>query len=249
MSATVANSAYSFTLRQVTPRDELVFKSAVRVLQGRTCHQWLYTDDRQAADLVVLGDCLPDRAPRMEDLLARNTLRISATVRDGFEGLSLPLRIDDVLVQLDKAGRQIAKRETAHKPVSKTASNTALPSPARASQHDRTPTNARVVLTRWPEVALLQRDIRYLKLAAILTGQPVSIAELAARTQFPIQLCRGFVDALRACQLVRVLDDQHGLKMPVQTPTHGHKPESAPLGLIARIRSRLGMFTGPTTVK
>ena len=245
MSATVANSAYSFTLRQVTPRDELVFKSAVRVLQGKTCHQWLYTDDRQTADLVVLGDCLPDRAPRMEDLIACNTLRISSTVREGFEGLSLPLRIDDVLVQLDKAGRQIANHEAARKPVSKTA----LAPPARAGQHDRTPTNIPVALTRWPEVALLQRDVRYLKLAAILTGQPVSIAELAARTQFPIQLCRGFVDALRVCQLVRVLDDQRELKMPMQTPADSHKPESAPPGLIARIRSRLGIFTGPTAVK
>jgi hypothetical protein len=245
MPAALANSAYSFTLRQVTPRDELVFKSAVRVLQGKTCHQWLYTNDRQAADLVVLGDFLPDRAPRMEEPIAPNTLRISATVREGFDGLSLPLRIDDVLAQLDKAGRQIAKHEAARRPVAKTA----LTPPARASQHDRTPTNVRVVLTRWPEVALLQRDIRYLKLAAILTGQPVSIAELAARTQFPIQLCRGFVDALKACQLVRVLDDQRELKTPAQTSTHGHKPESAPPGLIARIRSRLGIFTGPAAVK
>jgi len=35
----------------------------------------------------------------------------------------------------------------------------------------------------------------------------------------------------------------------MQTPADSHKPESAPLGLIARIRSRLGIFTGPTAVK
>ncbi|SFU80109.1 hypothetical protein SAMN05216350_105217 [Polaromonas sp. YR568] len=245
MSATVANSAYSFTLRQVTPRDELVFKSAVRLLQGKTCHQWIYTDDRQAADLVVQGDCLSDRAPRMEDLIACDTLRISATAPEGFEGLSLPLRIDKVLLHLDKAGRQIDKREAARRPVAQTA----LTPLAKTNQHDRTPTNARVALIRWPEAALLQRDTRYLKLATILTGQPASIAELAARTQFSIQLCRGFVDALKACQLVRVLDDQRKLKMPAQTSTDSRKPASPPPGLVARIRSRLGMFTGSAVPK
>lgn len=256
MPATVAAPVYSFTLRSVASRDELVFKSVVRVLQGKTRHQWHHTDDRQA-DLVLLGDHLSDFAPLTDDLGGRCVIHMSATAGYGFHGLSLPLRIADVIAQLDQAGDDIGRRSGNRAPATGTTATTTTTTVTTitASRDGGADLSAqRVALTRWPEAALLQRDIRYLKLATALTGQPVSIVELAARTQFPIQLCQGFVDTLKAGHLVRVLG---GLAEGGELQMAGHgasinytrKPETAHHGLIARIRSRLELFVGTSAAK
>lgn len=251
MPATVANNHYSYTLRQLAPRDELVFKSVVRVLQGKTRHQWQHTDDRQTADLVLMGDHLSDFAPLTEDLAGRCVIHVSATAGYGFHGLSLPLRIADVIAQMDKAGDEIARRSGNRAPATSTTTVTTV---TASRDGDADLSAQRVALTRWPEPALLQRDIRFLKLATALTGQPVSIVELAARTQFPIQLCQGFVDTLKAGHLVRVLG---GMAEGGELQMAGHgasinytrKPETAHHGLIARIRSRLELFVGTSAAK
>ena len=243
MSAT-ATPAFTYTLRQLAPRDALVFKSVMLVLQGRTRHQWRHTDDRQTADLMLMGDCMSDFAPLMEDLAGRCVIHISAAA--GYGCLSLPLRISDVIVQLNRAGDQLNKRRTSHARVA-----VAPPPPLS----DGAELNVqRVALTRWPEAALLQRDIRYIKLATALTRRPVSIDELATRTQFPIQLCQDFVDILKARHLLhvyggRVTSGKLRTAGRAAAIAHARKPKAPRNGLIARIRSRLGMFVGNSAVE
>jgi hypothetical protein len=260
MPATATVPAYTYTVRQLAQRDEMVFKSVVRVLQGKTRHNWMHTENPDA-DLVLIGDQMPaNTSAGAETIGGSAVIHISATAGPGFNGLTLPLRIGDVIAQMDTAGDVIGSRgghghaQTVTAPLSQPA---ALAVASHVQPYrESVPADMRVSLSRWPEATLLQRDIRYLKLATVMTGQPVSIAELAARTQFPIQLCQGFVDALKACQMVRVI----GELREVQTSPHiasaieyANKPRPvAPSqhgGLIARIRSRLEMIVGTAAAK
>ncbi|MDW5441182.1 hypothetical protein [Polaromonas sp. SM01] len=232
--------SFRYTLRQIASRDEIVFKSVVRVLQGKTRHVWQHTDGADA-DLFVLGTQVTGEPTRIEDLAGHVLIRVSASAGTDFRGLSLPLRIADVISHLDQAGDEIASR----------AARPAGPQAVDAPAPVQVLFNQRVSLTRWPEPALLQRDNRYLKLATALTGQPVSLTELADRTQFPLVLCQTFVDALRAVGLLRVMDEVRDAPGHIHTaaPTAQRNPPVEYLGLIARIRSRLEMLVRTPTAK
>lgn len=273
MPATSLNHTHTYTLRQLPLRDEVVFKSVIRVLQGKTRHTWLHSDDQDAAELVLLGDQLPAGAVSagMEKISGRAVIHVSAHGGSDFHGLAWPLRVADVIAQLDKAGDLIDGRVAVSpaSPISRPAPLAAMqqavherqlqPAPVQA-QPAHVPADQRVSLSRWPEANLLQRDMRYIKLATVLTGKPVSIMELADRTHYPLQLCQSFVDALNAGALVRVMSGDLR-EMPLgqmaghnQAAMNGgyasaHKSHSEHHGLIARIRSRLEMIVRPTATR
>lgn len=230
--------SFTYTLRQIASRDEIVFKSVVRVLQGKTRHVWQHTDGPDA-NLFVLGTQTTGEPSMSADSAGHVVIQVSASAGVDFHGLSLPLRIADVISHLDQAGDEIASR------VARPAGPPTVYAPAPVLF------NQRVSLARWPEPALLQRDSRYLKLATALTGQPVSITELANRTQFPLVLCQTFVDALRAVGLLRVMDEVRDAPGHVHTaaPTAQRTPIVEHPGLIARIRSRLEMLVRTPAAK
>lgn len=277
MPATSLNHTHTYTLRHLALRDEIVFRSVIRVLQGKTRHTWLHSD-AQDAELVLLGDQLPGgEAPAasagMEKISGRAVIHVSTHAGNDFQGLAWPLRIADVITQLDKAGDFIASRMAmaGSRPAAavaapqQQATQNHSPEPkhqpaAVQTQHAHVPADQRVSLSRWPEATFLQRDMRYIKLATVLTGKPVSIIELADRTHYPIQLCQNFVDALNAGALVRVMSDLREVPLgPMagqnQAAMNGgyapaHKPRPAEHhGLIARIRSRLEMIVRPSTAR
>ncbi len=233
---------FTYTLRQVCQRDEIVFKSVVRVLQGKTRHVWQHTDGANA-DLLVLGTQAAGSQAGPAELAAQVVIHVSASAGPDSPELHLPVRVADLISHLDHAGDELAGRATQC-------------TVARAVQIQPTepvhePLGERVSLARWPEPALLQGDIRYLKLAAALTGQPVSIIELAARTEFPLLLCQTFVDGMKAVGLLRVRDGMapaHTQAAPPAPRAHNPPPPAAP-GLIARIRSRLEMLVGTPAAK
>ncbi|MCY1165357.1 hypothetical protein D9M73_52630 [compost metagenome] len=243
--ARASTPAFTYTLRRIPPRDEIVFKSVVRVLQGKTRHTWQHTDAADA-DLVVMGMQVPGQQAGFLHVAGHALIQVSTmagAVGADFHGLTLPLRIADVIDYLDGAGDEIASH----------MARPAGPGVVQAAAAVHVPFNQRVSLTRWPELALLQGDVRYLKLATVLTGLPVSITELAARTQFPLQLCQTFVDALKASGLVRVTDDQREVPVGQRVSPSGAQPQKphpgGHHGLIARIRSRLEMFVRTSAAK
>lgn len=276
MPASGHNHTHTYTLRHLAMRDEIVFRSVIRVLQGKTRHTWLHSDN-QDAELILLGDHLPaDAAPAacagVEKISGQAVIHVSTHAGTDFQGLAWPLRIADVIAQLDKAGDFIASRMAmaASRPAAVATPQqqpgqhhshapSHLPAPAQI-QPAHVPADQRVSLSRWPEATFLQRDMRYIKLATVLTGKPVSILELADRTRYPIQLCQNFVDALNAGALVRVMSDLREVPLgPMagqnQAAMNGgyaptHKPRPAEHhGLIARIRSRLEMIVRPSTAR
>lgn len=229
---------FTYTLRQVCPRDEIVFKSVVRVLQGKTRHAWQHTDGVNA-DLLVLGTQEAGAQAAAAELAAQVVIHVSASAAADSRELHLPVRVADLISHLDHAGDEIAGR-AAHGAGARAV-------PAAEPAHE--PLGERVSLSRWPEPALLQGDIRHLKLAAALTGQPVSIIELAARTEFPLALCQAFVDAMKAAGVLRVRDGMAPAAVraaPAAPRMHQPQPPAHP-GLIARIRQRLEMLVGTPT--
>jgi hypothetical protein len=227
--------SFTYTLRQVCPRDEIVFKSVVRVLQGKTRHAWQHTDGANA-DLLVLGTQAAGSQAGPAELAAQVVIRVSASAAADSPELHLPVRVADLISHLDHAGDKIAGR----------AAQCAGARTVQAAEPAHEPVHERMSLSRWPDPALLQGDIRYLKLAAALTGQPVNIVELAARTGFPLVLCQSFVDAMKGVGLLRVRDGaaSANAQAAASAPRLHIPPPPAHPGLIARIRSRLEMLVG-----
>lgn len=281
----------TYTLRQLAPRDEIVFKSVVNVLHGKTRHQWQHTGAADA-DLVVLGSQGEARATPV--MPGHAVIQVFTDHSDhGPQALSLPLRIADVIQCLDRAGDEVRRQSprplaapgsqpaaapagllaTSATPVSSTTAAIAAPpqmaqaqpqpvpqpdaqpEPAVAPTPAMLPTRAatpqaagnggwhRVSLLRWPDPALLQEDLRFIKLATVMTGHPLTLPELAARTQFPPALCHRFVAALQDRGLLRVTGDLP----PVVTVRPAQS--SAPQGLLARIRARLEMIVRAPATK
>lgn len=235
----MSSACFTYTLRQLATRDEIVFKSVVGVLQGKTRHAWQHTP-AEDADLVVVGT--QGNGPATATVAAAEghaVIRVapgSAAVCDA-HSLSLPLRIADVITCLDQAGDEIANR------VVRPAPTAASPLPAVREQA-ATP---RLALTRWPDSALLRRDVRYLKLATLMTGQPLTLADLAARAQMPLAVCHGFIEDLKAGALLRLVSDAAATPATPRRAT----PQAplAPQGLLARIRARLEMIVRAPHVK
>lgn len=230
--------SFTYTLRQVASRDEIVFKSVVRVLHGKTRHVWQHTDGADA-DLLLLGTQAAGSRAGPAELPAQVVIHVGDSAGTDPHGLHLPMRVADVISHLDHAGDEIAGRAT----------HCAHARPLQVIDPAHEPLGERVSLVRWPEPGLLQNDIRYLKLAAALTGQPVSIIELAARTGLPLLLCQTFVDGMKAVGLLRVGDGME--PGPAQAAPPALQAHKAPLpahpGLIARIRLRLEMLVGTPT--
>ncbi|RYF40913.1 MAG: hypothetical protein EOO25_11320 [Comamonadaceae bacterium] len=248
---TTRPAAFTYCLQQLPVRDEIVFKSVLRVLQGKTRHAWEHTD-ASGADLVIRGAATAQAdAPATfshSHTGAHPDINVSTSAGTACRALAWPLRIADLIHCLDQAGDEIAG--LARRAVPSRQANPPAPV-AQPVPPDAGPLTAsqRMTLVRWPGPDLLQRDIRFLKLATMLTGQPVSVLEMAERSGFPAALCRDFAEALQAASLVRLLGDgtagaggRHAADSAARASGRPH-PAAQP-GLIARIRQRLEMIVG-----
>ena len=267
LQASPHSGVFTYKLQELATRDEIVFKSVLRVLQGKTRHAWQHTDATDA-DVVVRSRAHAGAAPSGDfghsQPAAHPDITISTSGSSACRVLAWPLRIADVIDCLDQAGEEIANlarrvlpgASALSSPASAPAWPCATPAPFAPSGFngaDDLPTNQRMVLTRWPGPALLQRDMRYIKLATVLTGQPVNLVEMASRTGFELQLCRSFVDALRAESLVRLLESSalpaKGPQPVAASASAAQQRASAQPGLIARIRLRLEMIVRTPAAK
>ena len=100
--------------------------------------------------------------------------------------------------------------------------------------------NESVRLLRWPPPGLLGSPQR-IQLATLMAGRAVTLATLQKRSQQPAQTCLDFILELqKAGLLYRCIDSR---PKPI---TGASKKLPLPLGLLARIRNRLGLQTGST---
>ena len=178
----------TFTTRYLVLRDELVLKSIVRILQGQTRHVWRYAPTFDA-DLLVVGHHLKtDDDCDALNLADRVMLTIKADASEQPTG-NASLRVGDVLIELNRLGDIITE--------SNGKRDLALISNGN-SNPDR-----RFALNRWPDWKLLQGDPRYLRVATVLATRPLTMLELAQKSDCDLGTCNAFVGALDGCQLLR----------------------------------------------
>ncbi len=218
----------TFSVEGLSAREELLVKTFVRLLKLRTLHEWHY--QAQPADLRMVA----------EGVLSKNLAALSgeqqqALVLGSLPGtrpnyLCMPLRADELQQELNRVGALIVA-----------ARQTQLPSALDWVTHP-------VQLTRWPQADLVATPQR-LRMATLLTGKPLTLEQLQLRsgqTQEQCILCLtdfGRAGLLRGRQAAVGTPSTAAMTtnaLPIAKPA-AHTPLA--LGLLARIRNRLGLLS------
>lgn len=229
--------ALSFSIDGLSAREELLFKSFVRILSHRTHHTWLYSpihDGREAsltADLTVLAEDRHLSAQRPENTAAKPFL-VLGHINYGKQGyLCLPLNPNELELELNRQGDLILKNRSS--PALQTPNGSGLAVGIKSSNW-----TGQLRLLRWPPPNLLGSTIR-IRLATLMTGQPLTLIALQKRSGLPEQVCIDFVTDLNRLGLL----SQHFPDAQQQAAVRPNPPVIQ-TGLLARIRSRLGLQAG-----
>ncbi|MGJ7530482.1 hypothetical protein [Variovorax sp. GB1P17] len=216
----------SFSVEGLPPREELLFRSLVRLLDHRTHQHWAWKAG--SADLRVVGEPL---AAEEDPAKAVPVLAVGLVdPQRGGHFLALPLHADVLEHTLNSLGAMVVH-----------ARGLGLASSAgHIGQDDE------FRLLRWPHAALLEAPLR-IRLATLMTGRPTTLLLLQQRSGFAQQDCLDFLLDLRRADLL-----ESTRQAPASAPTPEAPPvESRPAalardpvqpGLLARIRSRLGLL-------
>lgn len=229
----------SFSVEGLPPREELLFKSLVRLLDHRTHQHWAWRADQ--ADLRVVGQ----NAPTDHDapLHAVPVLAVGqADAPRGGHFLALPLHAEALERTLNHLGALVVH-----------ARELGLATADAALADDD-----EFRLLRWPPVALLETPQR-IRLATLMTGRPTSLGVLRQRSGLAAQDCLAFIADLRRSGLLENVREavqaphaagvaphahdaaQPAAAVPAAPPAHASVHPVQP-GLLARIRSRLGLL-------
>ncbi len=245
----------SFSVEGLPARDELLFKSLVRLLDHRTHQHWAW--QVEDADLRVVGDKLA-AAPPEEDPADRPVplLTIGDTPPSRGPFLRLPLHADALEAMLNRLGAMVVH-----------ARELGLAAASR-SRNEQAARSEEYRLLRWPSSTLLDTTMR-MKLATLLASRPASLQALQQRSNASAQECADFISALERAGFVASSGGGHGAtgfansRAPESIWPDSHiatgneAPHAAPPappapratvepGLLARIRSRLGLLSsGP----
>lgn len=246
----------SYSVDGLPARDELLFKSLVRLLDHRTHQQWTWQVEQ--ADLRVVGDRFPVAAPDDAPDRAVPRLTLGETPPPHGPFLRLPLHADALEVMLNRLGAMVVH-----------ARELGLPLPAGRDRNERGggAHGEEYRLLRWPSAALLDTPMR-MKLAALLAGRPASLHALQQRSNAGAQECADFIAALEHAGFVAgtghggvgtgfaasqapesLWPDSQSLPVPEVSPGADASRALATTraavapGLLARIRNRLGLLS------
>lgn len=218
--------ALGFSFHGLSPRDETLFKSYLRLLDHRTAQHWEHHQDRADVRVVAEGsvEATTDAAST-----SRWQLTIGTTEKQQQHFVSLPFKADQLESELNLLGALVMQVRN-------------------ALSMKPQPRDDMLRLSRWPNPALL-RSAERLRLATCMTGRPFSPATLSTRTGIAAAVCESFVTDLRQAGLLESANGAAATQ-PVQqnrTPAsvapdapQAQRP-AVPVGLLARIRNRLGI--------
>lgn len=202
----------TFSLEGVAEREQTLFKSFVRLLDHRTHQRWAWC--AEAADLRVVGAAAthaPSPGPAA-------ILFLGACNTAGAHHLSLPIHADALERVLNLIGGLITAR------------------PAAQDQNDAgVLLEDRVHLARWPTPELLTSRDR-IRLAALMTGRPMSLQQVENLSGVDHAACLAFVRALAEAGILEHEPATESRPAPLVSP-----PAAVQTGLLSRIRSRLGL--------
>lgn len=204
-----------FTLRGLSEREGTLFKSFVRIIDHRTHHHWVWRD--ASADLLVLHDEL--RQTPADPSMA--TLHIGQQPRrpdPGCAHLAIPFRAEELEDCLNMLGGLLMQRRDR----------------GIAGEHPSiTAAPWLIRLRRWPPQHLLAGP-QQVRLAALITGQPMTFTRLCEHSGLARETCASFVRRLSEAGL---------LHQPQSAPPAAPQAVPEP-GILARIRSRLALVAG-----
>lgn len=239
-AAATERPTLTFSVEGLHTREELLFKAVVRLLGHLTYQQWRYQPASAAnrVDLLVAADGTQPTystgashpALAKQPVLRIHTGGVSEARGHGY--LSWPIKADALEAELNYFGSQaIAQRET-QKAVAFLAPE---PNPTTASVAQPNHLAGLLRLKQWPPARLLAGPGR-MRLATLLTGKAMSLAELAYRSALPLPLCELFAGELdRAGLLLATRRERSAAPLVVALP------KMVQVSLLERIRMRLGI--------
>lgn len=253
-SSTNARKSFSFCVLGLSARNEILLKAMVRLLRDATLQEWVYA--ASGRDLVVLGFGDPKMPAVKNDLLRRPgaDARARLWVGGGSEGerfwVALPLHFKDMEAALNRVGAWLMAQQDNQK-----AAEPFIAPVVDSGVLDNS-SGELFRLLRWPPSELLP-DTQRKKAATILLKTPSDLATLARRSGMHLDECTRFVNSLPNLQRSRrAAGSPQGKSIyaPAESSidigllsqrSSGQVAAPAPkarhLGILARIRSRLGL--------
>jgi hypothetical protein len=231
------------------PRDEIVFKSIVRLLKSRLETEWRHElfEHLPVGTLpnIVFTNVEAWEARGRPSPPERCRLSFVTRARSAIElpkdVLRFPPRADDVLLMLRFLGRVHDAAVPTPTPATTTATDNAPPV-AHTPQTPQTSVSndtVRYRLTRWPPVSQLD-SAASIRIATALSASSIGLAHLSAVTGQPKDVCVRFIERLN----VQGLIEASGVAtQPAEAARAAAESNAAPvtLGLFQRIRQKLGL--------
>lgn len=221
----------------LSPREDLLLKAFVRLLDHLTHQKWscLPPEANVRFDLLVVADGFEPTYGQAPGQQPQLVLRVGSTNIEGPGYLTWPLKPNALEDELNRLGG-LALRPPGLQPVSgelQAAPVSTASTPTVAQQLMR--------LQQWPPARLLAGPGR-MRLATLLTGKSISLAELVSRSALPLPLCKAFIDDLQVAKLLvsNSIAPQRTAQSLVAQPT-SLPPKAVQPGLLDRIRLRLGI--------
>lgn len=252
-STTVERTTLTFCVEGLEPREELLVKALIRLLDHLTHQQWRYQppDGKAHIHLLLAAPGTSAAFAARYGQLPPTLLELSHGAGNGHGHLSWPLRPDALEKELNRLGSLAVTRAAPVRQVSSTplftdiVTNQTRPLEAPAEM---------MRLQQWPPTHLLAGPGR-MRLATLLTGRAMSMDELVYRSKLERRVCQTFVNELQhAGLLYNPMSSQPALATTSQTAepslAASSRPQEvraamlarsplAPVGLLDRIRMRL----------
>lgn len=246
-------AALSFSTCGLSSKEELVFKSLMRLLDSRTHQKWFYA--AEGADLRVTGEnTSPQQAESNSKFFA--VLTLGTVTRPQAAFLGLPLKAHELEAEINRLGSLL---QPLAKPLVRLSDMPAIATPVEGPQtcapHEPEASLA-LKLLRWPPPHLLNTADR-IRLATVMSGRSICAADLAQRSGQSLVACQRFMGELLRASLAQQCDAHTQRLEPASTsrassPLLPHVPQAQPHAasampsLLARIRSRFGFHFKPT---
>ncbi len=224
-------STLTFSVEGMPAREELLFKSFVRLLDHLTHQQWSYQPAAaaQRIDLLVVADGVQPTQYQGEGQPPQPVLRLGSSGGNGHGYLSWPLKPGALESELNRlGGLSITQRGAQHVQALFTG----------AATGERTVIDTSIDsmrLSQWPPAHLLA-GVGRMRLATLLTGKAMKLDELHRRSALPVDVCQAFVLDLQRANLLMS-------RSPAAQPAYSQPAikKVAQPGLLDRIRMRLGI--------
>ena len=231
----------SYCISGMQAREQIVFKSLMRLLAPRLAHAWIYMPKGELAVVgnppnLAQGQSLQSHHLMIDD--AQTSLSVGGNANNSMHHLRLPIQANVMEVQLNAIGAEIAAvRMTGVRQASSVQSRQIMETqPQALPMPEAFPTElplttefaGKLSLKRWPAQDIL-RGAGRIRMATILLRPSTTMKDFLSLSVQPPELCLEFLHELRASEFLRIEQQvvdpmlapavaQAALKLPALTP-------------------------------